>query len=62
MNSTGTGAASRASGLATLPNDRGGNQPSMSADGRFVAFTSASNFDPNDTNAADDVYRQDMCP
>ena len=55
-----TGAVSRVTGLASVTNDRGGHQPSISDDGRFVAFTSASNFDPNDTNNADDVYRRDM--
>ena len=61
---TGNNAAafSRVSGLASVPNDRGGNQPSISANGRFVVFISASNFDPNDTNNADDAYRRDMCP
>ena len=55
-----SGTVSRVTGLASVPNDRGGTQPSISDDGRFIAFTSASNFDPNDTNNADDVYRRDM--
>jgi Tol biopolymer transport system component len=61
MNSTGAGAFSRVSGLASVSPDKGGNQPSISGIGRFIAFTSASNFDPNDTNGVDDVYRRDMC-
>ena len=60
MNSNNTTAFARVSGLASVTNDRGGNRPSISGDGRFVAFTSASNFDPNDTNGLEDVYRRDM--
>ena len=55
-----SGEVRRITGLVSASNGGGGNQPSISADGRFVAFTSASNFDPNDTNGADDVYRRDM--
>ena len=47
-------------GLASVTNDLGGSQPSISGDGRFVAFTSGSNFNSNDTNGRDDVYRRDM--
>src|SRR5215207_7144038 len=36
-------------------------QPSMSADGRYVAFASAAeNLAPNDTNAACDVFVRDL--
>jgi Tol biopolymer transport system component len=36
--------------------------PSISADGRFVAFDSnASNLVPNDTNAATDIFLRDTC-
>jgi Tol biopolymer transport system component len=59
-NAAGAAAFARVSGLGAVPSDRGGNQPSISGDGRFVAFTSRSNFDAQDTNDADDVYRRDM--
>src|SRR3989442_15756675 len=38
----------------------GSSQPSISADGRFVAFTSdATNLVPGDTNGAEDVFVHD---
>ena len=55
-----TGTVVRVSGLASVPSDLGGHQPAISGDGRFVAFTSRSNFDPQDTNGLEDVYRRDM--
>ena len=40
--------------------NRGGGAPSLSADGRFVAFESvASNLVPGDTNGANDVFVHD---
>ena len=60
MNSSSVGAFVRVTGRASLTNDLGGSQPSISGDGRFVAFTSGSNFDSNDTNGLEDVYRRDM--
>ena len=41
---------------------RGGDshEPSISADGRYVAFTSPGAFDPVDTNVLDDVYVRDL--
>jgi Tol biopolymer transport system component len=62
MNSNNAAAFVRVSGLASVPNDRGGNQPSVSDDGGLVVFISASNFDPNDTNGAADAYSRNMCP
>ena len=59
VGATGAGAFVRISGLSSVSNDRGGSQPAISSDGRFVAFTSRSNFDTQDTNDADDVYRRD---
>ncbi|HEV8111786.1 MAG TPA: hypothetical protein VGR31_03345 [Planctomycetota bacterium] len=42
------------------PGDRGGDQPSISGDGRFVAFTSEStDLVPGDTNANMDVFVHD---
>ena len=38
MNSTNAAAFARVSGLASVPNDRGGNQPSISGDGRPRRF------------------------
>ena len=40
--------------------DIGGESPSISADGRFVAFASTDMLTPNDTNLAEDVYVRDM--
>lgn len=37
-----------------------GQQASMSADGRLVAFVSNSDLDPQDTNGASDVYVRDI--
>jgi Tol biopolymer transport system component len=37
-----------------------GDNPSISADGRFVAFDSTSALDPGDTNATTDVYVKDL--
>ena len=56
------GAFVRCHRRASLTNDLGGRQPSISGDGRFVAFTSGSNFDSNDTNGRDDVYRRGARP
>ncbi|MGH2723212.1 MAG: calcium-binding protein [Actinomycetota bacterium] len=41
--------------------DSGSHSPSISADGRFVAFVSlASNLVPGDTNGADDIFVRDL--
>ena len=37
-----------------------GDNPSVSADGRFVAFDSNTALDPSDTNATTDVYLKDL--
>ena len=60
MTSATAGAFARVTGLASVPSDQGGKEPSITGDGRFVAFTTSSNFDANDTNGTDDVYRRDM--
>jgi Tol biopolymer transport system component len=39
---------------------RGATRPSISADGRYVAFTTAQPLVPTDTNGAVDVYVRDM--
>ncbi len=39
---------------------RGAQNPSVSADGRFVAFSSARQLTPSDTNANVDIYVRDM--
>ncbi len=42
--------------------DGGSFEPSISADGRFVAFSSnATNLVPGDTNAAQDIFVRDTC-
>ena len=60
LSGSGAGSFVRVTGLTSLSNDRGGTQPAISSDGRFVAFTSTANFDPDDTNAVGDVYRRDL--
>ena len=39
---------------------QGAREPSMSADGRFVAFSTAQQLAPADTNGSIDVYVRDM--
>ncbi len=53
---------SRASGATGVKgNDLSLGGPALSADGRFVAFSSwASNLDPDDTDRPDDVYVRDL--
>ncbi|MDM7914172.1 MAG: hypothetical protein QUU85_02750 [Candidatus Eisenbacteria bacterium] len=46
-------------GGGSIANEGGSRQPSVSADGRFVAFTTPVAFESNDTNGADDVYVHD---
>jgi len=59
MQAPGLTLVSRASGGAKSNGGSGG--PSMSADGRFVAFYSlATNLDPDDTNTDYDVYLRDV--
>jgi Tol biopolymer transport system component len=51
----------RASGATGAKGDGGSFYPAISADGRFVAFSSeASNLDPDDTDTVDDVYVRDL--
>jgi Tol biopolymer transport system component len=53
--------ASRASGPAGAPADDGGFFPSISADGRFVAFESgATNLDPDDSDRVSDIFVRDL--
>jgi Tol biopolymer transport system component len=53
--------ASRASGPAGAKGNAGSEAPTISADGRFVAFESvASNLDPADGDATDDVFVRDL--
>ncbi len=52
---------SRASGVAGAAGNNGSDQPSISADGRHVAFASnATNLDPGDGDTASDVYVRDL--
>ena len=53
---------SRASvGASAVQGDSGSRWPSLSADGRYVAFTStASNLVPGDTNGVEDVFVRDL--
>lgn len=52
---------SAASGSAATFGDGDSLEPSISADGRFVAFQSqATNLDPADTDATDDVFVRDV--
>ena len=45
----------------TLGNDTSWNRPALSADGRFIAFSSwASNLVEDDTNAVDDIFVHDQ--
>ena|SRR5581483_4715550 len=60
-----TGEIKWVSGPATAINggsitDHGGKAPSISSDGRFVAFVSQTAFDPNATANIDQVYVRDM--
>jgi Tol biopolymer transport system component len=43
-----------------MAGDGPSGQPSVSANGRLVAFTSAAHFDPDDRNEVTDVYLHDM--
>jgi Tol biopolymer transport system component len=45
---------------AGAPNVREATQPSMSADGRLVAFTSKAKLSPDDQDAAEDVFVRDV--
>ena len=38
--------------------DRGGTAPVISGDGRFVAFVTRTQFDPNAANGVDEIYRR----
>ena len=52
---------SRASGVAGAPGDGGSVGPSISADGRFVAFESdADSLSPQDENSVTDVFVRDL--
>jgi Tol biopolymer transport system component len=52
---------SRASGVAGAKGNSYSFDPSISADGRYVAFTSDStNLDPSDTDSTHDVYVRDL--
>ena len=52
---------SRASGAAGVKADNAAFGPSLSGDGGLVAFsTSATNFDPDDTDGHSDVYVRDL--
>jgi Tol biopolymer transport system component len=52
---------SRASGAAGTKANGGSGAPSISANGRFVAFASlATNLDPDDPDATSDVYVRDL--
>lgn len=56
-----TNLVSRAPGVAGAGADRGSTSPSISADGRYVAFASAArNLSNEDRAATRDVYRRDM--
>jgi Tol biopolymer transport system component len=53
--------ASRASGVDGAKGNDASREPSLSADGRFVAFTSmASNLDPDDAYTSEDVFVRDL--
>jgi Tol biopolymer transport system component len=53
--------ASRASGAGGAKGGNGSNDPSISADGRHVVFSSfAANLHPDDTDANQDVYVRDL--
>ncbi len=52
---------SRAAGATGTPGNNTSDQPAISADGRFVAFTStATNLHPDDTDGVDDVFVRDL--
>ncbi len=52
---------SRATGVSGAKGDSGSDHPSISADGRYVAFSSnASNLDPDDTDGNIDVFVRDL--
>jgi Tol biopolymer transport system component len=52
---------SRATGAAGVKSDFGGDNPTISGDGRMVSFVSqATNIDPADTHSAHDVYVRDV--
>lgn len=56
-----TRVASRASGPAGEAGDGSSDQPALSADGRFVAFTSrATNLSSVDDDLATDIFRRDL--
>jgi Tol biopolymer transport system component len=53
--------ASRASGVSGAVGDGQSSEPSISADGRYVAFQSdADNLDPDSDDAFDDVFVRDL--
>ncbi len=53
--------ASRATGLAGAKTNGGSTFPSLSADGRYVAFqTGATNLDPADSDFSLDIYVRDL--
>ena len=56
-----TALVSRATGATGTPGNNTSDQPAISADGRFVAFTStATNLHPDDTDGVDDVFVRDL--
>lgn len=58
--SGGTQLVDRANGPAGAPGDRAANYPSLSRDGRLVAFSSqASNLDPADPDTSTDIFVRD---
>jgi hypothetical protein len=61
LNASDAAAFVRISGLASVPDDLGGTQASMSNDGAAVAFVSRANFVPADTDGTEDVYLR-VCP
>ncbi len=56
-----TALVSRASGASGAKSNAGSFSPSISGDGRYVAFSSrATNLDPDDSDGTDDVYLRDL--
>lgn len=49
-------------GADGTPHNAPSGDPAISADGRFVAFTTRAAFVPEDTNGSDDVYVRDRDP
>ena len=51
---------SRASGVTGAAADAPSYKPSLSADGRFVSFTSNAELHPDDTESSGDIYRRTL--